>query len=114
MEHRHKVRKNLFLYLEVIDRDTQQLIGHLGDISQDGLMIICEYILPLRLRKNLRIKLPNSEDFTQQYLDVEVETRWTALDVNPDLHCIGCLFLHVDDADKTVIKQVGDVLSFSG
>ncbi len=114
MEHRDTIRKHVFLYLEIFDRDTQQLLGHLGDISHDGLMIITERTLPLHERKNLRIKLPDSEEFTEAYLDVQVETRWIAPDANPEIQCIGCLFTHVNPADEALIRQVGEVLSFEG
>lgn len=112
MEYRHRERKHLFLYLEIYDLETGQLLGHLGDISADGLMIIAEHSLPLHQIKKLRIKLPEEEEFTRPFLSLTVETRWAHPDVNPALHCIGCLMVKIKPEDRPVIQKVGELLSF--
>ncbi|MDM8545502.1 PilZ domain-containing protein [Candidatus Venteria ishoeyi] len=114
MEHREQRRKNLFLYLDVFDRETGRLLGHLGDISDEGLMIIADHAMPLNVLRKLRIRLPEDEDFDQDHLDAEVETRWTAPDINPELHCTGCLFIEISNADLERVEKVSQLLSFDG
>jgi len=111
MEHRTKKRKHVFLYLDVYDQETGQLLGHLGDISNEGLMIIANQPLPLSTMRQVRVKLPKGE-FTKSFIDLEVQTRWTAPDVNPDLHCIGCLFMDISPEDEELVEAVGKLLSF--
>lgn len=113
MEHRTKQRKHVFLYLDVYDQITGQLLGHLGDISNEGLMIIANQPLPLHLRQAVRVKLPEGE-FSKSFIDLDIETRWTAPDVNPDLHCIGCLFVEISPEDEELVDAVGKLLSFDG
>jgi c-di-GMP-binding flagellar brake protein YcgR len=113
MEHRGGDRKHLYLYLDVEDRRTGALIGHLGDISPGGIMIITENALPLHHEYYVRIKLPE-EEFNAKYLDVKVETRWQKPDVNPELQCIGCRFTHIDADDVTLVEALGKFLTFEG
>ncbi len=111
MEHRHKQRKHVFLYLDVYDQEKGQLLGHLGDISNEGLMIMMDQPLPLQVTRKIRLKLPEGE-FTKAFIDLEVQTRWTAPDVNPDLHCVGCLFIDISPEDQELVEAVGNLLSF--
>jgi c-di-GMP-binding flagellar brake protein YcgR len=114
MEHRDSgTRKHLYLYLEVEDRRSGNLLGHLGDISTGGIMIISENNIPLHQEYYARIKLPE-EEFNAKYLDVKVETRWHKLDINPDLHCIGCRFTHIDSDDIVIVEELGKLLTFEG
>jgi hypothetical protein len=113
MESRTK-RRHLFLYLEILDPATHELIGHLGDISKDGLMIICNHPMPLRQLRDIRIKLPETEEFPKKYIDLTVETRWSKPDVNPALYCIGCHFADYAEDDMPLIQQVAELLTFEG
>lgn len=115
MEHRTgQSRKHLFLYLNVFDRKSGQLLGNLGDISQGGIMIITPNSLPLDEEREIRIKLPEDEEFTTEYFDVKVETRWQKPDVNPELHCIGCRFLDTSVYDDELIEKLVALLTFEG
>ena len=112
MEHRHKSRKHVFLYLKVFDQHTGQLLGHLGDISNEGMMIIADGAFSLHQQLDIRIQLPNSEEFSQKFLDIIVQSRWSAPDVNPELYCTGFLFVDASEADFIVIGQMIDLLTF--
>ncbi len=112
MQTRHQQRKHLFLYLEVLDQDSGKMLGHLGDISSQGMMIIAEHPLPLYQTLKLRLNLPDTGEFSKNYLNITVETRWTRPDINPQLHCIGCQFQEVAEDDLPIIEQVGALLSF--
>ena len=106
-------RKQLFIYLDVLDQETHEKIGHLGDISPDGIMIITEQPVALNSIKAIRIQLPSDlEEFSQEYLDCVVDARWTKPDFNPKLHCIGCRFTKISDEDLPLIEQLQDVLGF--
>lgn len=114
MEHRHGRRKNLFLYLDIIDRHNGHLLGHVGDLSEDGLLIISEHKLAVGTQLDVQIKLPDGEGFSKTRLDLSVEVRWAKPDLNPDLQCIGCQFTKLDENDLPLIEQVAQLLSFDG
>lgn len=107
---KHSVRKNLLFYLEIYNQHSGELLGHLGDISDTGLMIIGETPLTLNKILDLNIRLPDLEEFTESGLEVRVETRWTRPDNNPDFHCTGCLLIDIAPEDEPIIDQIQDVL----
>jgi len=106
------IRKNLLFYLDVIDARTHKLIGHVGDISNDGMMILAEHPLFISDIKHVIIKLPDLEEFNQDSIDAMIEVRWTNKDTNPQLHCIGCHFLKLSNADNAIISEVAQLLGF--
>ncbi|MCK5720326.1 MAG: PilZ domain-containing protein [Thiomargarita sp.] len=106
-------RQQLLFYLDIIDLKTNELIGHLGDISADGLMILTENLIPSSKIKHISIHLPDFEEFSQKSIEAFVEIRWTKPDINPDLHCIGCRFINIDPDLLPIIKQVEEVLGNS-
>ncbi len=111
MEHRHLERKSLFLYLDVFNRETDSLLGHLGDISDGGLMLLTSMGLANGQLLKLRIKLPEGEGLPVHW-DVDVETRWHKPDANPDLYCVGCHFKQLPKEDLALITQIAELLEF--
>jgi len=112
-ENRRSVRKALFLYLDVFDKRSNELLGHLGNLSEGGLMLLANKPILNRI-KHLRIRLPNDKediDFEKEFIDVKVEICWTEPDPNPNIHRIGCRFLKVSHADLTIIEELIDDMS---
>lgn len=112
MEHRHKTRKHVFIYLKVFDQHTGELLGNLGDISKQGMMLIADRAFDLHQQLDIRIQLPEDDAFSQKFLDMTIQVRWSAPDVNPELHCSGFLFTNVNDNDFVVIQQMIELLTF--
>ncbi len=107
-------RKQLYLYLDVLDQETHEKIGHVGDISLNGIMLITEQPVALDSIKAIRIQLPSElKEFSQEALNCIVDARWTKPDLNPKLHCIGCRFTKISDEDLPVIERLEDVLGFN-
>ncbi len=117
MTNRHGLRtrrRKLLFYLDIIDQETHKLLGHLGDISKDGIMIITDKPIPFENVKQIKIQLPDfEEEFTKKYIEVEVEKRWVKPDNNPNLYRIGCRFIKVNEEDLQTIEHVQEVLGFS-
>ena len=106
-------RRHLLLYLDVVDYETQRLIGHLGDISDKGLLLLTEMHLPVGLKRKVSIMLPDIEEFEEHTkIDIIIETRWTHPDKNPKVTCVGCLFLDIDKKGLDLIDQLEAVLGF--
>ncbi|ALG67606.1 PilZ domain-containing protein [Beggiatoa leptomitoformis] len=109
---KRSTRKNLLFYLDVLEKDSEELLGHLGDISDSGIMLITSYTMPLGESRDIIIKLPDIEEFTKQTIEAEVEIRWSRPDANPEFNCVGCLFLNLAPENKPLIKKVQEVLGF--
>jgi len=107
------LRKQLILSLEVLDQHTKALLGHLGDISKNGMMIFTEQPLIFDSFKDVSIQLHDLEEFSQKTLDCKVKARWAKPDVNPKIHCIGCEFTNISAENLTLIEQLQDVLGFN-
>ncbi len=114
MEQVRHTRKNLLFYLDIIDLDTNDMLGNLGDISENGLMIIAEKPFSYNRFKNISIQLPEDfEEFPQKTFDVEVEIRWMKADQNPHLQRLGCKFVKQKADDIQLIKKLQDFLGFN-
>jgi len=116
MEHRKENRTPLLIYLDIVDRQTQQNLGYLGDVSADGMMLISPKALDVGQIMDIRIELPESKtlDFAHtNEVDLQVKFVWKKPNLNPELSCIGCRFTQINDADRGLLQQVGQVLGFS-
>ncbi|MDY6994782.1 MAG: PilZ domain-containing protein [Pseudomonadota bacterium] len=110
---RRPPRKNLLFYLEVIDQQTQTLLGHLGDISMKGIMIIAHTPLTIHEIRNISIKLPDLEEFSKKSIEAQIEVRWCKMDVNPELYCLGCQFLEINTDNAAIVQEAQEILGFS-
>jgi hypothetical protein len=101
-------RRHLIYYLSVIDRTTQELIGHLVDITPDGIMLIVEKPLPVDVDYLLQILLPQ-EINGQESLDLDARAVWCRPDVNPSLYGMGFQISEVTPEDiRLIMKTIQD------
>jgi hypothetical protein len=56
--HRSLKRRHLIYYLRVFDRSSGKLVGHLVDVTTQGMMLISEAPLPDEAEFELRMDLP--------------------------------------------------------
>ena len=61
-------RKHLNVYLKVFNRDTDQLVGRLCDITPEGFMHISEQPIGTDISLSLRVEFPEDVD-GQKHLD---------------------------------------------
>ena len=85
-ERRTAPRKNFEYYMSVIDDDTQKLLGHLVQISQDGLQL--ETIAPLPLNKDYYLRLELTPELADRpYMVFISRSRWFNMDdILPNLY----------------------------
>jgi c-di-GMP-binding flagellar brake protein YcgR len=108
-------RKELLFYLDILDGYTHDQLGHLVNLSNQGMMIIITDN-PISFEKGqvkkISIQLPDFEEFTKKFIEVQVEIRWTKQDSNPKFYRIGCHFVDIAPDELPIIAQVQDVLGF--
>jgi len=118
MNNRNTRRTQLLEYLDVLDRDSGEHIGYLGDISTSGLMFLSRQQWTVGDRLRTRITLEDEQAallhkagavsrFSGQLIDCEVEVRWMKPNINAHFQCIGCVFIQVDPAQLPLIEEVG-------
>lgn len=89
MPERRKVkRRHLIYYLRVFDRTTGRQIGHVVDLTADGLMLMSER--PIRVGRTIpmRMALPG-DGRSEETLEFEATSLWASQDVNPDFYDTG-------------------------
>ena len=106
MENKRKLkRRHLIYYLRVFDVTNGQLIGHLVDITKEGLMLISELPLINEKQYSFRMVLP-AEILNKAELTFVATVIWCKKDVNPDFYATGFRMVSISDDDMTIIESL--------
>ena len=103
-QRRHK-RNYLIYYLRVFDRNTDELLGHLVDITTEGLMLVSEK--PIEANKVFQLKMDLPEEIRgSKQIPFDAESKWCKNDINPDFYDTGFLLINVSPGDLVIIEQL--------
>jgi hypothetical protein len=87
-EKRKTKRVHLIYYLRLFDNQTNDLVGHLVDITTDGIMMISEK--PIQIGKDFSFKMHLPGNITgREEIDFEACCLWCRKDFNPDFYVSG-------------------------
>ena len=104
-EYRRRPRKNTPHRTNVLDADTDIVLGRIVDITADGLMVVSQRQFDIGQVHNLKIVLPvmlrNRSDIT-----VEAKVVWSSPDSNPSYHRAGFQFLNLAGDDGFLLEDV--------
>jgi hypothetical protein len=104
-ERRKLKRRHLIYYLRVFDRNNNKLIGHLVDITPEGVMLISEEPIPLGQIFRLKMLLPSRIGGREEW-HFDAESRWCDKDINPDFYDTGFALITVEKRDMKVIEDL--------
>lgn len=104
LEQRKYKRLHLIYYLRIFDRETNQLIGNLVDLSEEGLMIISDKACDLGETYKLRMILPE-EIKGKSFIDIDAESVWCKPASNPIFHETGFKMVNVKREDIALINS---------
>ncbi|MCG2712014.1 MAG: PilZ domain-containing protein [Candidatus Omnitrophica bacterium] len=111
MSERKFKRRHLIYYLRVYDCNAGVLIGHLADITTDGIMLVSEAPLKTDADFNFKMTLPaelrGSRDITFNASSV-----WCQKDVNPDFYATGFKISNIENKDLELIESLIDSFGF--
>ena len=109
-EAREYKRRHLIYYLEVYDDETGDLLGHLVDLTTQGMMLITKQeVIP---EKNFRLGMMLPEEyFKEGILKIEAHSMWCRKDVNPDFYAVG---FKTYDLDKNTAKLITELINQVG
>lgn len=82
-ERRSIKRHQLQDYLKIYNRNTMRVMGSIGNISCNGLMLISSVPVLIGAVYNMRIILPDDE-MGERYLDFDARCHWCKPDVGPE------------------------------
>lgn len=108
---RSQKRWNLVHYLRVFRAENHEMLGHLVDITTEGMMLISEQPIPLQSSFNLRMEIPTDNDVAQM-VAFTAESLWTKKDVNPNFHDTGFRLLNPSQRALNAINRLIEELKF--
>ncbi len=95
----------LVYYLRVFDGMSRKILGHLVDISEQGIMLICENPVEANEDYRLRMRLP-SQMRDREEIIFSATSRWCKSDVNPDFYLVGFQIHDLAPAIKEIIVRL--------
>jgi hypothetical protein len=104
-------RRHVIFYSRVFDRNSGVLLGHLMDITIEGLMLISEAPLNAGITYHLRMDLPE-DVMTKAYLSFEAQCLWSKPDINPAFYNAGFKVLNMSQDDIDLIENMIDEYGF--
>jgi len=113
MDDRRKLkRRHLIYYLRVFEQGTNKLVGHLVDLTQEGIMLISENPIEVNKVHHLRMILPSRMGGNEEWL-FDAESRWCKKDINPDFYDTGFKLLNLEPKGLEIISNLIQGFGFS-
>ena len=104
-ESRALPRRHLIYYLEVHDDTTGSLLGHLVDITTEGIKLVSK--APIEKGKVFRLRMQLPEDyFAGKTLRFEAKSLWSSNDVNPDFYDTGFAVAGLEAGAKEIVADL--------
>jgi hypothetical protein len=104
-EKRNLKRRHLIYYLRIMDKETNELVGHLVDITSEGIMLISEDQMEINKTFHFRMMLPK-EIIGKEMLEFTATSLWSKKDINPDFYDTGFRIEDINEPDTLRIDQL--------
>ena len=104
-EQRQVVRRHLVFYLRVFDGMSSRVVGHLLDISPNGLMILSDEPVAVNEEYRLRMHLPWEMSGSEEII-FGATSRWCRADENPDFFLTGFQIQDIESEAEKLIRHL--------
>lgn len=112
MKERRKTKRRYLLYYgRVYDERAQMLLGHLVDITANGLMLLSEEPFPVGNTQTIKLEV-TSDIAERPYLNLTVKSIWCEPDVDPNHYNTGFEILALKPEDEPIIKAIIETYGF--
>lgn len=107
-ERRKSERRSISYYLRIIDADTNLMLGHLGDITLQGLKMDSQKRLPVN--KEYRLRINTTADVADKdFIEFSAYTRWCQPDpLQTGLYEIGFEIVKIALYDSAIVQRIMD------
>lgn len=105
-ERRKAERKTLVAYTQVYDLYGGALLGYLGDLTEQGAMIISEKPFQMNMELTLAIELPELPNIKSSRMTIPAKLIWCEQDISPEFYNIGFEFKEVKPDQKNIIDLI--------
>jgi hypothetical protein len=103
-------RRHLLYYLRVFDRATGEQLGHMVDITPEGLQLISEH--PIEPGSTFQMSMDMPEERGSGRISFDGVSMRCEQDVNPRFYLTGFKIHHLDDDNKSIINQLIALFGF--
>jgi hypothetical protein len=105
-DRRHQERKDFSYYMRLVDNDTQNLVGHLVDISSGGFKLDSQ--APIPINKDFRLRMDLTSEVADKPAMVFVaRSRWCEVDpLDPFIYNVGFQLINISPADLDIIIRM--------
>ena len=105
-ERRRLERKDFSYYMQLIDKDTQELVGHLTDISSGGFKL--DSLSPIPPNKDIRFHMDLTNEVASKPSMVFVaRSRWCKVDpLDPFCYNVGFQLTNIAPGDVEIFNRI--------
>jgi len=111
-EQRKNERKKLIAFTPVYDCQRNLLLGHLGDLSMQGAMLIGKKPMEVDKQIVLAIGFPETPQFPARRAIIPARVAWCSKEKNQQYFNTGFEFQAIDQENKAAIKAILDKYRF--
>jgi hypothetical protein len=105
-ERRKSKRRSISYYMRIIDTGANQMIGHLADITLQGLRIDSQKPIPINKEYHLRI-YTTSDVSDMDYINFSASARWCIPDpLEPGLYNVGFEIVGIDHHAAEIVQRI--------
>ena len=105
-ERRNLERNDFSYYMQLVDSDTQQMVGHLVDISSGGFKLDSQAPIPVNKDFRLRMDL-TSEVADKPTMSFVARSKWCQVDpLDPFIYNVGFQLINISPGDREIINRM--------
>ena len=105
-ERRNIERKEFSYYMRLVDNDTQELVGHLMDISSGGFKLDSQKPIEANKDYSLRMDL-TSEVANKSFMVFIARSKWCETDpLDPFVYNVGFQLVNIAPGDLQIINRM--------
>lgn len=106
VERRHTIRKRFGFYMPILDEETGGIIGHLVEVSVDGLRL--ETPAPLAPGQEFHMNMELTPDISDSlFMSITARSIWCKPDnITPNLYQVGFQITNISDHDREIYSRL--------
>jgi hypothetical protein len=105
-KHKRPERKDFSYYMQLFDLETQELVGHLADISSGGFKL--DSPSPIPPEKDMRFRMDlTSEVADKPFMTFIARSKWCKVDpLDPFCYNVGFQLISISPEDNEIFKRM--------
>lgn len=105
-ERRTMPRKKFDMYMRVLNDDTQEILGHMVEVSPTGLRL--ETTAPVPLNKDYYLRIEITPDLgAVPYIVFIARSKWCRIDdILPNLYHVGFQIMEIVPEDREIFMRI--------